>query len=417
MAKREEELYSVAKQVIKGNYGNGDARRTALKQAGYNYDEVQRIVNSMYGSRGGSSSGGAAEQPQSQPQSSIRPREEPTWYKNEAKQPAAYDAVSDAAYQQALGALQAASQNAPTYANSYEGQLRDLYDQIVNRDKFRYDINGDALYQQYKDQYVQNGRLAMMDTMGQAAALTGGYGSSYGQAVGQQQYNAYLQQLNERIPELYGMAYDQYRDEGDRMAQQYAMLGDMASDEYAKYQDAYSRWANERDYAQRLADDAYARGYTAWKDNYTLALDRAETLAKSGDFSGYADVYGGEAARKMEQTWVNSNPDLAYRKGMITADEYRDRTGAYPIGYTPPSSGGGGGGGGRGYTPPKQQKETPPDPNAEKYSSSRALNEAIQFAGSSTTMQIQALAAMRDEGNITQKQYSDLVYAIRNPNR
>ena len=119
----------------------------------------------------------------------------------------------------------------------------------------------------------------------------------------------------------------------------------------------------------------------------------------------------------MEQTWVNSNPDLAYRNGMITADEYRDRTGEYPIGYTPPSSGGGGGGGGGGYTPPKQSAETTPDPNAEKYSSSRALNEAIKFAGSSTTMQIQALAAMRDEGNITQKQYSDLVYAIRNPNR
>ena len=71
MAKREEELYSVAKQVIKGDYGNADARRTALKQAGYDPDEVQSIVNSMYGSRGGSSSGGAAEQ---QPQPSIRPR-------------------------------------------------------------------------------------------------------------------------------------------------------------------------------------------------------------------------------------------------------------------------------------------------------------------------------------------------------
>ena len=76
-----------------------------------------------------------------------------------------------------------------------------------------------------------------------------------------------------------------------------------------------------------------------------------------------------------------------------------------------------GGGGGGGYTPPKKPTETTPNPNAEKYSSSRALNEAQQFAGSSTTMQIQALAAMRDEGNITQKQYSDLVYAIRNPNR
>ena len=38
--------------------------------------------------------------------------------------------------------------------------------------------------------------------MGQAAALTGGYGSTYGEQVGQQAYNAYLQNLNDIVPQL-----------------------------------------------------------------------------------------------------------------------------------------------------------------------------------------------------------------------
>ena len=303
MAKREEELYSVAKQVIKGKYGNGDARRTALKQAGYNYDEVQSIVNSMYGSRGGSSSGGAAEQPQSQPQSSVRPREEPTWYKNEAKQPAAYDAVSDAAYQQALGALQAASQNAPAYANSYEGQLRDLYDQIVNRDKFRYDINGDALYQQYKDQYVQNGRLAMMDTMGQAAALTGGYGSSYSQAVGQEQYGAYLEKLGNVMPQLYSAAYSRYKSEGDALSEKYAMAVKRGESEYNRYRDRLSDAKAQQELGYKLEQQDYERQQKAFQTLMSLISSTGyeaneDDLKQSGMSQAQADAIRNEFLRK-----------------------------------------------------------------------------------------------------------------------
>jgi len=37
----------VAKEVINGKWGNGDARKTALTSAGYNYDEVQAAVNKL----------------------------------------------------------------------------------------------------------------------------------------------------------------------------------------------------------------------------------------------------------------------------------------------------------------------------------------------------------------------------------
>lgn len=37
----------IAKEVIKGKWGNGDARRTRLTQAGYDYKTIQRLVNQV----------------------------------------------------------------------------------------------------------------------------------------------------------------------------------------------------------------------------------------------------------------------------------------------------------------------------------------------------------------------------------
>lgn len=172
-----------------------------------------------------------------------------------------YDANSDAAYMQALNALQAAQKEKPTYAGTYDAQLNEIYGQIVNRKPFTYDINQDMLYQQYKDQYMNLGQLAMRDTMGQAAALTGGYGNTYAQSVGQQQYNAYLQQLNEVVPQLYGMAQDQYNREGDALQNQFAMTGELADREYGRYQDALNNYWQNVDYLQGEADKTYDRGY------------------------------------------------------------------------------------------------------------------------------------------------------------
>lgn len=46
--KESEDLTAVAKDVIKGKYGNGVKRKKALEEAGYNFSEVQKIVNLIY---------------------------------------------------------------------------------------------------------------------------------------------------------------------------------------------------------------------------------------------------------------------------------------------------------------------------------------------------------------------------------
>lgn len=105
----------------------------------------------------------------------------------------------------------------------YVQQLNTLYDQIMNRKPFQYDLNGDLLYRQMADQYTQLGRQASADAMGQAAALTGGYGNSYATQVGNQANQQYLTMLNQNIPELWDRAYQAYLNEGDQLLQQYEL--------------------------------------------------------------------------------------------------------------------------------------------------------------------------------------------------
>lgn len=228
-----------------------------------------------------------------------------------------------AAYDKAMAALKQAENKAPTYASSYDEEISEIYDKLTNREPFKYDYNADPLYNQYKESYMQQGKQAMRDSMGQTAALTGGYGNSYGSAVGQQQYDAYLSRLNDVLPELYGQAYDMYSAEGDALRQQYSLAADRQSTEYNQYRDALS------DYRYDQALDA------------ERAQQMASDLGSYGDFSGYAELYGEDAAKQMAMTWATANPLPAYLNGTITADQYYEITGEYPRGYKVPGSGGG----------------------------------------------------------------------------
>ncbi len=151
--------------------------------------------------------------------------------------------------QAALAYLEQVKASKPgAYQSRWDDELTSLYDQIRNRKKFSYDMGTDPLYQQYREQYQRLGRLAMQDTMGQAAALTGGYGSTYGEQVGQQAYNAYLQNLNDIVPQLQQQAYQRYQDEGTDLYNQYSLVKGREDTDYGRYRDTVS------DYYSDLSD-------------------------------------------------------------------------------------------------------------------------------------------------------------------
>ena len=138
------------------------------------------------------------------------------------------------------------------YTSQWQGQLSDAIGKILDRKEFSYDVNSDALYQQYKDRYVQGGKMAMMDTLGQAATLTGGYGNSYAQAAGQQAYQGYLQGLNDKIPELYQLALDKYSRESDGLYKRYSLLSAQEGQDYGRHQDSLNRYQQSWENAFRL---------------------------------------------------------------------------------------------------------------------------------------------------------------------
>lgn len=151
--------------------------------------------------------------------------------------------------------------------SQFQDTLQQTMDQILNKEKFTYDVNADALYNQYKDQYVAAGKTASQDTMGQAATMTGGYGNSFAQAVGQQQYQAYLQQLTDKIPELYQLARDSYDRDVNNLYNQYGLLSDAEAKEYSRYRDEVSDYYADRDYLTNRYYNEKDFDYNQWADN------------------------------------------------------------------------------------------------------------------------------------------------------
>lgn len=192
--------------------------------------------------------------------------------------------------------LQAAISGKPTFQSTYADKLAELYGQVMNRDKFSYNFNEDAMYQLYKDQYAQQGRAAMQDTMGQAAALTGGYGSSYSQAAGQQAYQNYLQQANNLIPELRAQAYQEYQAEGQELLNKYNVTNNAYNNEYAQYRNEVGDWQTDRGFAQSTYADErnfdygqYTDNRNYWQNEYWQEKNSEQSSLSQTDQSNWSD--------------------------------------------------------------------------------------------------------------------------------
>lgn len=211
------------------------------------------------------------------------------------------------------------------YTSVWQDEADAYLSQYQNRDPFSYDFNSDALYNQYKNQYIQQGKLAMMDTMGQAAAMTGGYGNSYAQTAGQQAYNQQLNQLNDIMPELYQIAYDRYNQEGQDLLNMYSIYMDKENQEYSRYQDNLNNWYTQLDYltedARYKAEDDYSKWYDKVGMDYDIHRDSVSDwqydLGRADD--EYWNQYGQEYGEWSDNTnmayddyWNNIN--MEYQK-------------------------------------------------------------------------------------------------------
>lgn len=152
-----------------------------------------------------------------------------------------------------------------TYADEINSKVKDY----LNRNPFSYNANNDSTFQQYRDQYARAGKTAMQDTMGNSAALSGGYGNSYASVAGQQVYNNYMSELSDKIPELEDKAYSRYQDDNTQALQQISLLQNLDESEYGRYRDNVSDYFNFIDYYntkyQNERNFDYSKFTTEWE--------------------------------------------------------------------------------------------------------------------------------------------------------
>ncbi len=148
------------------------------------------------------------------------------------------------------------------YTSKYQGTIDSLIDSILNREEFNVDDVYDSdLYENYRQHYMQQGQKAMRDTIGQASQMTGGYGSTYAQAVGQQAYDNYMSQLGDKTLDIYDRVYNQYLQEGQELYNQLGMVNNQDSIDYGRYRDSVNDYYNDLNYYAGRYDSSYGQDF------------------------------------------------------------------------------------------------------------------------------------------------------------
>lgn len=251
------------------------------------------------------------------------------------------------------------------YQSQYQSGLDSLLGQIQNREKFHYDVNADALYSQVAQNYLRQGQQAMMDTVGKAAAMTGGYGNSYAETAGQQAYEQYLQGLTELAPQYQQLAFRQYQAEGEDLLNQYNLLLQQEESAYGRYQDDLSRYYAELDRLQGAYDSEREYDYNRFAEerdfSYGKYMDelnhqyRTDRDAVEDDQWLQELLYQQERDKVEDQQWQkeyeesirqfnqNYNLKLQELQASLAAAAARSaaaaRTSSPASTYTPPSTG------------------------------------------------------------------------------
>lgn len=224
----------------------------------------------------------------------------------------------------------------PTYTSPYQDQIDALLSQIQNRPDFSYNYVEDPTYEIYRDQYTREGNLAMRDAIGNSAALSGGYGNSYGTTAGSQAYQAYLGQLNAIVPELEQLAYQRYQDEGTDLYNQLSALSALENAAYGQYRDSVGDYYNDYQLAYQEYSDALAQ------QNYQNEFD----YQRGQDNLAYS-----QWLQEFEQAQQEAARDLAYRyaaAGMVYPYDDASSSVQYLSGGTTGGSSNGSRSGGKG---------------------------------------------------------------------
>jgi hypothetical protein len=239
-------------------------------------------------------------------------------------------------------------ENRPDYTSKYADTIAALADKIANRKEFSYDFNADPLYQNYKDQYTRQAQLGQANAMGQAAALTGGYGNSYAATAGNLAYQENMSHLNDVIPELYNAAMNKYNQDLSNQRADLSMYQGLEDTDYGRYRDSVADYNTDRDFYSQDYYNKYNQDYGQYRD--TVA-DTQWTDSYNQQENANAQNYNSQ------EHWNNKNYNYQEKRAKVEdkhwtkefKENQRQFNKNYELSKKGRASGGSGGGGRRSY--------------------------------------------------------------------
>lgn len=140
--------------------------------------------------------------------------------------------------------------------SEWKKKIDGVTNQLSGMGEFNYDPTRDAAYEQYKNSYTRQAKLANENAQANASAISGGYGSSYGTQAGQSAYQNAMAGLSSATNGLYSQALNQYtRKKSDLQSQLSGYQQEYARD-MQQYQNDYQNWENQRNYYQSAYNQA-----------------------------------------------------------------------------------------------------------------------------------------------------------------
>ena len=143
------------------------------------------------------------------------------------------------------------------YESQYQKKIDNVTGKLEGLGEFDYDPDADTAYKQYKDQYSRNAQKANRNAQANAAALTGGYTSSYGTQAGQNAYDATMANLDDVLDGLYNQSLGEYNAKKNGLETELAGLQKAESSARQTYQQNLDNWNEGLAYRQNEYDSAY----------------------------------------------------------------------------------------------------------------------------------------------------------------
>ncbi len=265
----------------------------------------------------------------------------PAAYSSTAVAPAPYVPTAEAPAPYESTAVAPEAFTPGEYNSQYADQLSGALNTVTN---WKYNPLEDASYQALAKIYGARGNQAAKNTLADAAALNGGYGTSYSVSAAQQARNQYNQELAALIPDLEANAFN-------RAQTTYAALKEADDTAYGRFRDNEGdrQWQYTQNY--NAYRDKESDNQWKWTQNYNAYRDR-----EADNQWQYTQNYNAYRDKEADNQWLYSQNYQRYQDAL---DQYRwgldYNTSLYQWNKAQKKSSGGGGGrrsggGGGGYS-------------------------------------------------------------------